>query len=832
MKWCKWVLFCGGLSCISVEAQEGYVLQAERVLIEGQEQWDAWQGPAGVHVITPGGTVWPRFLRADINAVVDAASFSRVIAEGDTLVGGISESGSNPELADRIIDGDLSTSWAPDPEDGIENWYIEIDLGRATVVREIAVRFATDGDPFLKFRVMVSDGRNTYGSERRRQFFRVGQVIHRNKDQREFTFPIAPVRPVPAGVEGEMVQFVRIDALASDGPRGARVSPDEYTRLTAGDKGAIDYFRVTTTGREIPVLPETYAVLSDAERGPVRHYRRERPRLAEVEVHALGDNIVALTQRPLFEDQRLATNFIRRQLTDGLRSSSADLKVYDPFKNKNQLAIDLGARYWIDRVRLVSPQDPPMAYQLRLSDGSLDPSGNLVWTAFDERLNPYSFSQLEESFPKREVRHIELRRLDLVGSSAERVSLSEVQAYGEGYVSNVELTSPLIKLGKTRIFSTVEWDGQAPLGTDLELYTRSGDDLLIVTRYYDRFGREISEDRWVNMRNVDHRGPVVVEEFPGPRWSNWSEFYSESGEVFKSPSPRRMVQIKVGLRSHDPMRAAQVSRIKLNFTPPLVDQALAEIWPVRGLELGREHQFTLYWQPRFARTDPGFDKITLRSSAAAPMDLISVQSGSDFSIRSGRGTALWPGDLTLNHVEPGGLELAFPAVVREGDPVYAIRFRTKIFRNSTIFSLGLTNSQRPGVEQSVSEGDVGSSAPSQSMVVVAALDQEQLFIDPEISSRICTPNGDGINDETVLRFSVLQVDGPGVFNVGVYDLRGHRVRDLSFASQHSSGEHHVVWNGRDGGGRRVPPGVYLLRVEYATDAGTGTPFTAVVSVVY
>ncbi|HCK75992.1 MAG TPA: hypothetical protein DHW07_02465, partial [Gammaproteobacteria bacterium] len=119
MKWCKWVLFCGGLSCISVEAQEGYVLQAERVLIEGQEQWDAWQGPAGVHVITPGGTVWPRFLRADINAVVDAASFSRVIAEGDTLVGGISESGSNPELADRIIDGDLSTSWAPDPEDRI-----------------------------------------------------------------------------------------------------------------------------------------------------------------------------------------------------------------------------------------------------------------------------------------------------------------------------------------------------------------------------------------------------------------------------------------------------------------------------------------------------------------------------------------------------------------------------------------------------------------------------------------------------------------------------------------------------------------------------------------
>ena len=43
---------------------------------------------------------------------------------------------------------------------------------------------------------------------------------------------------------------------------------------------------------------------------------------------------------------------------------------------------------------------------------------------------------------------------------------------------------------------------------------------MTITRYFDRFGREISEERWVNVRNEDHRGPVVVEEFPGPRWSD------------------------------------------------------------------------------------------------------------------------------------------------------------------------------------------------------------------------------------------------------------------------------------------------------------------------
>ena len=67
-------------------------------------------------------------------------------------------------------------------------------------------------------------------------------------------------------------------------------------------------------------------------------------------------------------------------------------------------------------------------------------------------------------FIRQEVRHIELRRLELVGSSAERATLSEVQAYGEGYVSDVIMTSPLIKLDRAQIFSTVEWDADVLSG--------------------------------------------------------------------------------------------------------------------------------------------------------------------------------------------------------------------------------------------------------------------------------------------------------------------------------------------------------------------------------
>ena len=813
-------------------AQEGYDLQGRRVLVDGTDQWSAWQAPLGVHVIEADGTVRPRFLRADINAVADAASFSRVGTEGDTLVGGISGAGSNFATAVNIIDGDETTFWEPDLEDEVESWFVEVDLGRATVVQRIAVRFAAGGDPFLKFRVMVSDGRMAFGRSRSKQFFRVGQVTDPNKDQRDFVFEVEPLRPVPEGVVGEVVQFVRIDAIASDGPRGAEVDAEEYARLAPADQGAIDFFRLTAVGREIPVLSETYDFLPAAERGPVRYYRRERPRLAEVEVFALGDNIITLTQRALFEDQVFYNNFLRRQLTDGLHSTFFALKVYDPFKNINHVDVDLGAKYWIDKVRIVSPEDPPVAYQMRVSDGSLNPAGGLVWTLFDERLNPDSFLQLEEAFPLREVRHIEVRRLDLVGSSAERALLSEVQAYGEGYVSEVELTSPLIKLGQTRIFSTVEWDGEAPPGTRLEVRTRSGDDILQVTRHYDAFGREITEERWTNIRNDAHRGPIVVEEFPGPRWSSWSEVYGESGELFKSPSPRQMAQVQLRLLSRDPLRAARIRRFQLNFSAPLVEQALAEIWPVRGLEPGEEHEFTLYWQPRFAQADPGFDKITLRSSASAPLQLISVAQGSDLALRLGAGTSLWPGDLELAQPDPSELELAFPAVVRGGETVYAIRFRTRIFLNSTVFSLSLGNSQRPGVAQVASEGDVGTAAASQSLVVIAALRQTSLLTDRNITPRVFTPNGDGINDETAMSFSVFRLEGPGVFAAGVYDLAGHRVRDLSFALDRASGEHRIVWDGRDDRGLLLRPGVYLMHVGFNTEAGDAPSFTASVSLVY
>lgn len=212
--------------------------------------------------------------------------------------------------------------------------------------------------------------------------------------------------------------------------------------MASSDRGAIDFFRRTVAGRQIPVNEEVYRALPIEEQGDVRYYRRERPRLAEVEVYTLGDNAVRLTRPSLEVLSRDATARRQRSYTDGLFSTFINLLEYDSRRDKHQLVIDLGAQYWLDRIRLLSPDEPPPAYPLRVSDGALNPNGERIWRLFDEHLNRENFLQVEEKFAARLVRYIDLRRLQLPAARSQRGLLSEIQAYGEGYVSEAIMHSP------------------------------------------------------------------------------------------------------------------------------------------------------------------------------------------------------------------------------------------------------------------------------------------------------------------------------------------------------------------------------------------------------
>ena len=831
MVWAS-IAFAQPQSLIREEA--GYRVEPGLVAIEDAAHWRAWEAGDGTRIVETDGTVRPRFIRANIDAVANAGEFVNV-AGMDTTIGGVSAFGNVADSlsAPFIVDGDLETWWEPDT-DFVDNSWVEIDLGRTVIARRIRLRFADTGDPFLMFRVLVADGTTTFGRSRALRYQRAGQVATPNKDRREFTFDLAPRRPVPEGVEGEPVQFVRIDLLGTDGPRAEEVSAAAYGRLSLEDQGAIDYFRVTVIGREIPVLRESYLQLPAEQQGPVRFFRRERPRLAEVEVESVGDNVIALTQRALQESGEFFDDLVLRFVTDGLLRTGITLREYNPFRDRDQLLIDLGARFWLERIRMISDSNPLTSYQIRLSDGTLNAEGDFLWTTFDERLNAERFLEVEETFAARPVRLVELRRLNLLNDARLAGKLSEIQAYGEGYVSDVILTSPVIKFDGRQMVTTLDWDGSATAGTALELRTRSGDELIQIPHYLNLAGGEISGALWERLP-ADQQGPIRVEEVPGPDWSPWSSPYLSSGQPFQSPSPRRMALVQVRLRTFQPLRTATIRRVTLGLAPPLIDVAVAEVTPTRRVDPGLERNFSLYLRVESKLGDPGFGEIRLRSSASAPVEVTGVSMGSDDELRFGEAQVLWPGPVEIRRFE-GGVAFALPAGLEPSGQVIEFLFRTSVFLPSTTFALELVSADGERIQQ-VDVGDATSLVASNQLVVVAELEGLPLLAPLEIDAPIFSPNGDGIHDTAEIVITVFQLSfqlsGQKPLQVRIHDLSGRRVRDLSFTPSAPSGQHRLEWDGRDDTGHLVVPGIYLLRVDVPTDADAGgTTAVRTLSVVY
>ena len=118
------------------------------------------------------------------------------------------------------------------------------------------------------------------------------------------------------------------------------------------------------------------------------------------------------------------------------------------------------------------------------------------------------------------------------------------------------------------------------------------------------------------------------------------------------------------------------------------------------------------------------------------------------------------------------------------------------------------------------------------MVVVTDLLKAPLLDSLRVEPEVFTPNGDGINDQTQIRFSVFRIDEAALFSVRIHDLAGRTVRDLSFLRSDASGDHFLEWDGKDDAGVSVSPGTYVLRVEFTADAGGALGYIVPVRVVY
>lgn len=737
---------------------------------DSRRDWEKWVFPVGTLELSNDGLVKPKFVKKNINASLNAGEFV-VERVGDDPVrwGGISGVGSNSGRAANIFDGDVNTWWAPDPTDDMDTWWIELDLGRLVSATKVVLKFSPEGEPFRMFKVYASTGEEAlYSGSGKKEYMVVGQTTQPNFAY-ELEYPLGQI--------------------------GAVLSTAEEPRQLVGF-----------------VLIQVTAPFGEA-------------RLGEVQVHTLGDNVVlgtvergglAVTASP-GGDRRILTN---NEILDGRFETYWNSGAgFLDWAEKGWVNMDLGALFWVDTIRIVSARvhqgaivDPLFGYKLFISDGTLGPTaqlgtenvmGSFVWEevgALDE--NAIGYLNFEDTFPPRRVQHIFFSHRNNVRDTGTygRFKTLEIQAYGEGYVPGVSMTSGLLDLGRSKNMASIEWDAEIPAATKLEISTRTGDQLGEKLHYFDKKGNELSFEQWDRLPNFRKNLEPVVELVPDPQtWSPWSKPYLHSGAPFASPSPRQYLEIRARLLSELPDIAATLDRIVLSFDDPLARTLTAEVWPDTALA-AKAQDFKYFIRSSFAGGDLGFDQILIKTPSKA--ELMWVKVGSD---------TLGVEEVSVN-ATADSLLIGLPSAIRSAS-LLEVGFKGRVFLNNTVFE-GLVGNSSRQLWQTVDPGDAESETPSDVLVITVPL-EERLIGDLQINPPIITPNGDGRNDEMNIDFLIFRVDRLQPITVNVHDLSGKVVRKV-MAQQGISGAYRASWDGMDGTGVPVPPGLYICRVEIET----------------
>ena len=562
---------------------------------------------------------------------------------------GVSRLGSGSVDQEALFDGDPDTFWEPDADDPIENWWIEIDLGRTVLVDEIVLKFvdAGNGDPFRQFKVLTEPGQELILEEAGElEFAVVAGTDAPNEDQRSFSFRMEDTQDAAPGWDGRMVETVRIVVFDTKGSRHSRLASEtEWQALDAEDRGDIIHFVRDQGGFEEPVSREEYDQLPSQRQGRKEYYRRERPRLAEVEVWGLGDNI-----GPGIKQGGGSFDVIGEGVSSPIDAFDGDFNTYfsqqlptPTLAQRGLMVADLGAIFWLDQLRISAVWIRSYTtvfdgYIHRGSDGTRDARGRLKWTRLSsperEKNQTPQYLQLKDEYPEApRIRFLETRIVserDAFRTSSEGAGIVEYQLYTRAYPAEVILESDLFALPGTRNLGRIFWDADTPPGTGIEVRTRSGDLLGKVVRYFDDAGKEISLTAWKSLR----RPPLPDTSFvPTSGWSPWSNVYQESGDRVTSPGLRKYIQSQVKLVTDEREAAAGIRSLEIELVAPVGERILAEVWPSEVSDPGVVDTFEVYIRPNFIE-DPapsrslGFDEILLELGGGG-IELLELAVGDD-----------------------------------------------------------------------------------------------------------------------------------------------------------------------------------------------------------
>jgi hypothetical protein len=756
----------------------GSAAHAGTMVFDSRKDWEWWTLPGGALRVTEDGWVVPTYIRKRINACLDAKEF--VVERDETgnpvRWGGIKAAGSNASAAASILDGNPGTSWgpirdtdrdgSPDPED----WWVEVDLGRVVTADSVRIVFSRQADPFEQFKVYVSDGTPAF---------------HAASGLLDYT------------LLGRTFQPNREVILKYEVP------------LTKPQLRQVRYVLITVTSWSHP---------------------EDDPELAELEVYTPGENVALGTFARRGNAETLTTGGVVGGIAvidgDATTSWNSHMERLEEEGKHGWAHIDLGSRFWVDTIFIIgAPRNtimrqgnPLTGYELDVSDGSqaaasaagLKEKGPYVWdqVGYLPQNPPEGKTEAiffyENMFSLRPVERIFLRVLRLIGGQpAQTMLIKEIQVYGHGYTAAAAMRSQLIDLSRSSSLTSLEWVGETPPGTEIQIRTRTGDRVRVDTTYY-RKGKQVTKRDYERIPDElkPTIGEVRVEVKPDEGyWSSWSQVYPERRSRFLSPSPRQYLLTEARLVTQDPEIASSLDKIILTYTDPVAETVQGEIWPRMARAPAKPQRFSYFIRPSFTATSRGFDEIFIQTPS--PADSVEVRID-DVRV-----------DPDFVRITPDSLRVRLPRARLVNKPsLVEVRFVCTVFLNGTPFEALVGNSRIQDSWQRVDEGDPNPSVDSQTTTVSLPV-SDDLIGHVSLLPETITPNGDGRNDEMVVAFTVFKVNLLRPVEVIFYDLKGTVVRMIEEPVE--GGDYRILWDGRDRAGRLVPPGLYLCQIRVHTD---------------
>lgn len=745
----------------------------EELRFDSLKDWQLWDIPQGIVNLGTDGIIRPVEIRKNINASLNATA----------LGGGVHKTGSNPQQAASVLDGDLTTGWAPDSAAVADDWFIEIDLGRAVSAHRVTLQFDESMPPFGLFDLLLSTGE-----------------------------PAVDVVGNP--IEGTLVYRVSKRYKANDRHR-VTYELDEPLHTP------IRYVRV----QPLTIVPGA--------------------RLTEVEVVGFGDNLLTnLLDKGGNIEIVTAIELGAGAVALGNAFSLIDGDLVTRYSQRNEpraafdifghVTLDLGAVFWTDLVRIINGVVVRSGnsggittaqfisrrsfiyrfYEILTSDGSLSPDGTRVWT---KHFSNWATAEMrlrglaDHRFDPIPARFVRFRWRVWDATCAFGAALAtqaftsrnclvtgwteEVQVFGEGFPREVMMHSPLLDLSDGKNLNAVRWEADSPPGTRIEISTRTGNQVARLLTFRDKNLKEVTERKWGKLI-PSFRGPIDTTLVAGGDWSPWSPTYGAPGASFQSPSPRRYLEMKVQLITDEQDRAPTLDWVAVDFSAPLVGKILGEVTPIQARP-GERTEFSYFVR---AEDNPiGFDRLAVEASTA--LDFVEVRiDGSSI-------------DAVATPTEDG-FDLSLPRRIT-GNRLVEIRFATSVYLQSTRFDLFLEDDlDGQQIRQRVDPGDANTDVESNSTVVGIPV-STRLFASIDITPPVLTANGDGHNDELILDLDLINVLSPRPLGLRLYDLTGRLV--YRHERLVTAGQHTLSWDGRVSG-RLVPPGVYILEVFLEGDA--------------